>query len=84
MVLICSDDAVDRFAPSRRHAGVTPGWHGRSTPLPHACPNGDVETACHTHIQPYVELATHWIALTPGDAEYELAVVRGGISRAQP
>ena len=84
MVLICSDDAADRFTPSRRHAGVTPGRHGRSTPLPHACPNSDVETACHTHIQPYVELANHWVPLTPGDAEYELAVVRGGISRAQP
>lgn len=84
MVLICSDDAADRFTPSCHHAGVTPGWHGRSTPLPHARPNSDAETACHTHNQPYGELANHWIALTPGDTDDELAVVRGGISRAQP
>lgn len=84
MVVICSDDAADRFTPSRRHAGVVPAWHASSTPLPHACPYRHVETAFQSRIQSYGELANHWIALTTGDANYELAVFRGGLTRGQP
>ena len=84
MVLICGDNATDPFARVRRHASTVPAGIVGSAPLPHACTNGNLETAFQSDSPPHEDAANQTSYTPDGGAYYELVALRGVITRGQP
>lgn len=84
VLLICGDITADPFAHARQHAEGVPPWNAVPGPLPHRCPGSYAESTNQPRNQTRSDVAKQSVLLAYGAADFELAALRGGITRAQP